>query len=101
MEIMSFTGKELATQEKVISCFNFNTTATMGLKQCLNLRRNLRLPKWLNFSRILVSNLPYLVMHWKYSENNIKNCINIDLKCLIDLALRMKFSKLFNSLTQK
>ena len=40
-------------------------------------------------------------MHWKYSENNIKNCINIDLKCLIDLALRMEFSKLFDLLTIK
>ena len=31
----------------------------------------------------------------------MKNCINIDLKCLIDFALRMEFSKLFDSLTQK
>ena len=40
-------------------------------------------------------------MYWKQHENNVKNCINIELKCLIDLALRMEFSKLFNSLTQK
>ena len=40
-------------------------------------------------------------MHWKHRENNVKNCINIDLKCLIDFALRMEFSKLFDSLTQK
>ena len=31
----------------------------------------------------------------------MNNCINIDLKCLMDLALRMEFSKLFESLTQK
>ena len=35
MEIMFFTGKELATSEKT----------TLGLKQSLKLRRNLRLPK--------------------------------------------------------
>ena len=29
------------------------------------------------------------------------NYINIDLKCLIDLALRMEFSKLLDLLTQK
>ena len=73
----------------------------MGFKQTLNLRRNLSLTKWLNFSRRLVSNYTYLVMHWKHRENNMINCINIDLKCLIDLALRMEFSKLFDSLTQK
>ena len=31
----------------------------------------------------------------------MKNCIDIDVTCLIDLALRMEFSKLFNSLKQK
>ena len=37
-----------------------------------------------------------------HCENNVKNCINIDLKCInIDLASRMEFSKLFDSLTQK
>ena len=30
----------------------------------------------------------------------MENCINIDLKCLIDLALRVVFSKPFDSLTQ-
>ena len=40
-------------------------------------------------------------MHWKHRENNVKNNINIDLKCLIDLALRMEFSKLFDLLTIK
>ena len=40
-------------------------------------------------------------MHWKHFENNVKNCIKINLKCLIDLALHMEFSKLFESLTQK
>ena len=40
-------------------------------------------------------------MHWKHRENDVKNCINIDLKCLIDLALRMEFSDLFDSLAQK
>ena len=40
-------------------------------------------------------------MHWKHHKNNVKNCINIDLECLIDLALRMEFSELFDSLTQK
>ena len=37
-------------------------------------------------------------MYWKKRENNVKNCINIDLKYLIDLALRMEFFKLFDSL---
>ena len=36
-------------------------------------------------------------MHWKRRENNVKNSINIDLKCLIDLASRMESSKLFSS----
>ena len=40
-------------------------------------------------------------MDLKHRENNVKNCINIDLKCLIDLVLRRKFSKQFDSLTQK
>ena len=40
-------------------------------------------------------------MHWKHRENNVKNNINIDLKCLIDLALRMEFSKLFDLVTIK
>ena len=40
-------------------------------------------------------------MHWKHRENNVKNNINIDLKWLIDLALRMEFSKLFDLLTIK
>ena len=40
-------------------------------------------------------------MYWKQRENNVNNCINIDLKCLIDLASRIGFSKLFYSLTQK
>ena len=40
-------------------------------------------------------------MYLKHCENNAKNSINIDLKCLIDLALRMEFSKLFDSPTQK
>ena len=40
-------------------------------------------------------------MHWKHRENNVKNNINIDLKCLIDLALRMEFCKLFDLLTIK
>ena len=40
METKSFTGKELATQEKSVLLF-----ITMGLKQSLNLRRNLRLRK--------------------------------------------------------
>ena len=42
---LSFTGKELATEEKVFSCFNFIMIVTMSLKQSLNLRRNLRLLK--------------------------------------------------------
>ena len=37
-------------------------------------------------------------MYWKKREKNVKNCINIDLKYLIDLALRMEFFKLFDSL---
>ena len=32
-------------------------------------------------------------MYWKQQENNAKNCNNIDLKCLMDLASRMEFSK--------
>ena len=40
-------------------------------------------------------------MYWKQRENNRKNCINIGLKCLIELASRMDFSKLLESLTQK
>ena len=40
-------------------------------------------------------------MQWKHCENNVENCINIYFKCLMDLALRMEFSKLFHSLTQK
>ena len=40
-------------------------------------------------------------MHWKQHDNSVKNCINIDLKWLIDLTSRMEFSKLFGSLTQK
>ena len=40
-------------------------------------------------------------MYWKQRENNVKNYITIDLKCLIDLASRMESSKLFDSLTQK
>ena len=32
-------------------------------------------------------------MHWKHGENNVKNCINID---LIDLASHMEFFKLFS-----
>ena len=45
-------------------------------------------------------NMPtFMVMHWKHRENNVKNCINIDLKFLIDLILSMEFSKLFDSLT--
>ena len=63
-------------RKKVFSCFNFVATTTLGLKQSLNLRRNVRLPKWLNFSRSLVSDLQLLVMHWKHCENNVKNCIN-------------------------
>ena len=30
MEIISFTGKELETQEKMFSCFDFTITATHG-----------------------------------------------------------------------
>ena len=40
-------------------------------------------------------------MFWKQHEDNVKNCINVDLKCFIDLTLRMEFSKLFDSLIQK
>ena len=40
-------------------------------------------------------------MYWKQHENNLENCINTNLKCLIDLPSRMEFSKLLNSLTQK
>ena len=32
-------------------------------------------------------------MYWKHCENNVKNCINIDLKCLIDLAFHMDFPR--------
>ena len=49
-------------KKKVFICFNFSTTVIMDLKQSLNLLRNLRLPKWLNFSRNFVSNL-YLFGH--------------------------------------
>ena len=38
-------------------------------------------------------------MYWKLQENNVKNYNNIDLKCLIGFASRMKFSKVFDSLT--
>ena len=43
---------------------------------------------------------------WSRYENNdlcfhVKNCINIDLKCLIGLASPMEFPKLFELLTQK
>ena len=34
-------------------------------------------------------------------ENNLKNCINIDLKCLLDLVSRMEFPRLFDLLTQR
>ena len=40
-------------------------------------------------------------MRWKHCENNMQNCINIDLKYLIDLVLRIEFSRLFDLLTQK
>ena len=40
-------------------------------------------------------------MYSKQRENNVKNYINIDLKFLIDLASRMGFSKLLDSLAQK
>ena len=40
-------------------------------------------------------------MCWKQRENNVKNCANIDLKCLIDLASRMESSNLFYWLAQK
>ena len=38
-------------------------------------------------------------MYWKQRENNVKNCININLKCVIDLAPRVESSKLFDALT--
>ena len=34
-------------------------------------------------------------MYWKQHENNMKNCFNIDLKCLIDSTSRMGLAKLF------
>ena len=51
-------------------------------------------------------NLSNFTPIWTCIENdnlcfNVKNCIKIDLKYLIDLASRMEFPKLFDSLTQK
>ena len=73
----------------------------MELTWSLNLWKNLCLFKWQNFS--LVSNFTFT---WSCIGNNdlcfnMKNCININLKCLIDLALCMEFPKLVHSLTQK
>ena len=74
----------------------------MRLTQSLNLWQNLWLNLWLNFSCSLLSNYTPI---WSYIENSdlcfdLKNCINIDMNCLIDLAPRMEFPKLFDSLTQ-
>ena len=57
---------------------------------------------WLNVSGSLPSNFTPI---WSCIENNdlcfdFKNWIYIDLNCLIDLAPRMEFSNLFDSLTQ-
>ena len=81
MEIMSFTGKELATQEKSVWLFQFQYHSYNGSW------RNLSLPKWLNFSRSLVSDFYLFAQALKTSrKNNVKNCINTDLICLIDLV---------------
>ena len=40
-------------------------------------------------------------MYWKLRFCfDLKNCISIDMNCLIDLAPRMEVPKLFDSLTQ-
>ena len=57
-----------------------------------------KVTKWLNYSGSLASNFTPI---WSRIENNMKNCINIDLKCLLDLASHMEFPKPFDLLTQK
>ena len=61
----------------------------MGLKQSLNLWRNLRLLKWLNFSRSVVSNFA-----------SIGSCIENYVKIMWKTALTL-INLLFDSLTQK
>ena len=59
--------------------------------------------KWLIFSRSVVSNFTCICSCKEKNDLcfNVKNCININLNCLIDLALRMEFHKLFHSLSQR
>ena len=74
----------------------------VGLTQPLNFWQNLCLFKWLHFSCSLLSNFTPI---WSCIENSdccfdLKNCIMIDINCLIDSTQRMEFPKLFDSLTQ-
>ena len=74
----------------------------VGLTQPLNFWQNLCLFKWLHFSCSLLSNFTPI---WSCIENSylcsdLKNCVNIDMNSLLDLAPRMEFLKLFGFLTQ-
>ena len=43
MEIMSFTGKNMARQEKVFGCFDFSNTVTHGSCRFLELMTEFKL----------------------------------------------------------
>ena len=73
---------------EVFNFFDFSTTAQLHIG--------------LNFSCSLLSNFTRI---WSCIENSnlffyLKNFINVDLNCLIDLAPRMEFPKLLDSITQ-
>ena len=83
------------------NCSDFSTTVTHGAYTIFELMTEFML-KSSNFCCSLLSSFTGI---WSCIENSdlcfdLKNCIIIDLNCLIDLVPRMEFPKLFDSRTQ-
>ena len=82
------------------NCSDFSTTVTHGTYTIFELMTEFMLKS----SYFCCSLLSSFTSIWSCIENSdlcfdLKNCINIDLNCLIDLAPR--FPKLFDSLTPR